>query len=88
MNFIFQDREKIDTYLNQEVVIVINSNILNNKVILNFPEDRFSNFNEKYESFLKKIKGTEKFHEENNYKYISSAEKDYTIYEEFFLTFY
>lgn len=86
MNFIFQDKEEINTDLNRELVIVINSDTFK-KIILNFPENRFNNFQEKYLKFINKINGIEKTHPDN-YKYIISNEEDYKIYEEFFLTFY
>jgi hypothetical protein len=85
MNFIFQDKEEID--LSKEVVIVINTK-LTKKVILNFPEDRFNKFKEKYDEFIKKINGKEEVNEENNYKYILSNKEDYEIYETFYLIFY
>ena len=85
MNFIFQDKEEID--LTKEIVIVINTQLIK-KIILNFPEDRFNNFTEKYSEFIKKIDGKEEFNKENNYKYISSNKEDYEIYESFYSIFY
>ncbi len=87
MNFIFQnEEEELDMNLNKEIVIVISSNS-SRKVILNFPENRFDNFKEKYLIFINKINGLEKT-PTNSYKYIISPEEDYKIYEDFFLTFY
>ena len=85
MNFIFQDKEQIN--VNKEIVIVINTNLIK-KIILNFPENRFNKFQEKYFEFIEKINGKEEFDKENNYKYISSNKEDYEIYETFYSIFY
>ena len=88
MTFITTD---MDNYKNinqdtlKEVVIII-KDINNKKVLFNFPFYRFSDYDDKYNIFLNKIKGIKVI--ENNMEYIQTNESDYNIYMEFYLTFY
>jgi hypothetical protein len=85
MNFIFQNTASGN--LNKETVLVINKDN-KKKIILNFPDNRFVNFKEKYNKFLDKLNGIEEVDKINNYKYILSSKGDYEIYEYFSFIFY
>jgi hypothetical protein len=84
MNFFFTHDNKIllDKHI-KEYVLIISPSILSPKyIIFHFPRNRFANFKQKKELFIKNING------EIQSSCITTSVQNYNIYEQFYLCFY